>query len=354
MPKGRKIAILGVWPPPWGGMGMHIHRLCGLLAARGVDHVVYNAVSDTEGPNAVSVAAHRRSWLLGYAATGQEDTVYILSDRLPVWIAGAMMARLRGKRVLVRLRNSRLDDWLATSKWRARLAAEALRTIDGVVCVNKTLVQAALRAGVERSRIHHFPGFLPPNHTPGDRAGVDDTVWEFAADRHPLIAANGKVVWHNEQDLYGLDMILELAIRLAPDHPKLGVIVCFWDHLPGDQAYVDELMARAREAGVADRILLHTKPGLFVPLLAESTVFVRPTNTDGDANSIREALYLGTPAVASDVVQRPEGTLVFANRDMDGFELQVRKALAEPDADTGAKGRDPDHIDRYVRLVTGS
>jgi glycosyltransferase involved in cell wall biosynthesis len=54
----------------------------------------------------------------------------------------------------------------------------------------------------------------------------------------------------------------------------------------------------------------------FYPILARSHLFLRPTNTDGDAISIRESLYYKIPVIASNVVDRPEGTILFKNRDI--------------------------------------
>ena len=45
-------------------------------------------------------------------------------------------------------------------------------------------------------------------------------------------------------------------------------------------------------------------------------MFIRPTNTDGDAVSIREALDFNIPCIASDVVVRPKEVKLFKNRDI--------------------------------------
>ena len=55
------------------------------------------------------------------------------------------------------------------------------------------------------------------------------------------------------------------------------------------------------------------------PALARSSVLLRPTNTDGDAVSVREALWLGVPVIASDVVERPAGTELFRTRDAESL-----------------------------------
>jgi glycosyltransferase involved in cell wall biosynthesis len=350
-----RLAIVGSYPPPYGGVANHVQRLCALLDGRDLSYRVYNAVSESAAPPVVvTVARRRRRWLVRFAATAPEPVIYVLSDRLGVWLLAAGMARWRHKRVLVRLRNAALTTWLERSPWRARLAGTALRSIDTVVCVSARLAAAARSLGVSPERVLVAPGFLPPRHDPADRSLVDPLVWRFIDGRRPLIAANGRVAWHDGVDLYGLDMLVDLAARLLPDHPDLGVVVCFWDYGATDAKALGELRRRADALGVADRVLFNTASGAFVPVLAAADVFVRPTHTDGDASSLREALYLGVPAVASDVVERPAGTHVFATRDLAGLEAQVRLALQAPRRPVAPllAADDEQRIRTYVDLLT--
>lgn len=322
------LAILGSYPPPYGGVGVHVRRLCPLLDARGIRYVVYNATSDVgDGRRIVGVYGRRRTWLLRYLFTGTEPVIYMMSARLAAWLVGALMASWRGKHLLVRLRDTSLPDWIERSWWRRMLAGFALRRMSGVVGVSRRLVEAAASLGIAADKLHWAPGFLPPGEETIDRDAVAPAVWAFADVHRPLICACGKVCWYEGQDLYGLDHLVELAGRLKPDYPDLGIVVCFWDHKAEEQRYLDELMQRAAAIGAADNVLFNTQSGTFVPVIAASDVFVRPTNTDGDANSIREALSLGIPAVASDAVERPAGTRLFRTRDLNDFEMSVRAAL---------------------------
>jgi glycosyltransferase involved in cell wall biosynthesis len=351
------LAIVGSYPPPYGGVGIHVQRLCPLLEARGLRYVVYNATSEVgDGQRIVPVYRQRRTWVLRYLLTAREPAVYLMSGRLIAWVVGGLLASWRGKRVLLRLRNASLPDWVRESPWRRFWAGFALRRMSGVVCVSRLLMDSARALGVPAERLHWSPGFLPPGVGPADRQEVAPEVWRFIERRRPVITANGKVDWYEGQDLYGLDHLVELAGRLKPDYPDVGVIVCFSDHSAAEQAYVDRLQQRAAELGVAENILFNTRSGVFVPVLAAGDVFVRPTNTDGDAISVREALYLGVPTVASDAVTRPEGAMLFRARDLDGFERCVREALA---LGQGAGGRraggltaeDEARIRKYVDLL---
>ena len=190
----------------------------------------------------------------------------------------------------------------------------------------------------------------------GDRTGVSPRVWKFVDTHDPLIAANGKVNWFEGQDLYGLDHLVELAARLKSRRPRLGIVVCFWDNRAGDEARLVELRELARDMSVGGDVLFHTEPGLFVPVLAEADVFVRPTNTDGDANSVREAIYLGIPTVASNVVERPPGTILFRCRDSDDLVAKVEQALestspAKIDEAKTMRGNTIANLDAYLDFL---
>lgn len=360
-----RLAILGAYPPPYGGVTVHTRRLCALLEEAGVAYRVYNAVSSTEdGQRVVSVSRRRRSWMLNYTLTGRERAVYLMSLHLASWVAGALMASLRHKRVVLRLQSEHLIEWERTSPLRRALARFALRRMTGVVCVSRKLAGVVERFGVDRSRIHWFPGFLPPTPDERGKQHVAREVWEFAEQHQPLLAANGKVDWHRGIDLYSLDHMVELAARLKPDFPRVGIIVCFWEHLPEDQAYLDRLRRRAAELRVSDHILFHTRPGLFLPVIDAADIFLRPTNTDGDANSIREALALGVPVVASDAVERPPGARIFQCRDLADLEVKVRETLSgrapRDGADPGPiriahedRERQQRYVDFLARLAGG-
>lgn len=352
------IGILGSYPPPFGGTATHVLRLSALLERRGLEHVVYNAVSKTESsPNVVSVADHRHAWMLKYALTSRERLVYICSARLEVWLLGAFMAARRGKQVIVRLRNVALIDYLKSPRTRT-LASWALRHASYVVAVSDELADAARSAGVREERIIQQPGFLPPEPVKSGSDGMSPEQREIVARCHPLITANGKIDFYRGVDLYGLDHLVELIGRLKPSYPKIGLVIAFWDHLPQDEPRLRELKARAAELGVAQNILFHTAPWQFVPVLGRSDLFIRPTVTDGDANSVREALYLGVPAIASDVVSRPKGTIVCRSRDLEELVAKASEALrAPPPRIDPNEVLDLDRVERYIdtleRLATG-
>lgn len=323
------LTIIAGYPPPFGGVTTHVRRLCNHLAAEGVPYLVYNTTSDaTVHPLVVSVVRRRGRWLLRYILK-PEDCTYILSPRLAVWVAGAMIARRRGRFVALRLQNSAVVQAAAAGGARRRLVAATLRRYDRIVCVN-TEIEAAVRAlGVAPERVRHFPGYLSPAVDELAPESVVPAVWRFIDGRSPLLCASGRVSWHEGRETYGFDQLIELVGRLAATHSNVALVVCLWEYVDSDEEHLQTLMDRATELGVGDRILFNRERGGFLPVIAACQVLVRPTVTDGDANSVREALALGLPVVASDVVARPAGTIVFRVGDVDALTSAVLVALGD-------------------------
>lgn len=55
-----------------------------------------------------------------------------------------------------------------------------------------------------------------------------------------------------------------------------------------------------------------------------SDIVLRPTATDGDALSVKEGLYLKKKVIATDIVDRPDGVVLFHYNDAES----LTKALA--------------------------
>jgi glycosyltransferase involved in cell wall biosynthesis len=109
------------------------------------------------------------------------------------------------------------------------------------------------------------------------------------------------------------------------NYPRIGFVFCLPDI--GDHQYFSKMKEMLRDKDIEDNFLFVTQPCPYYPILRKSDVFVRPTNIDGDANSLREALYFKVPSVASDAAARPEGTILFKNRDANDLTQKVKDIL---------------------------
>src|SRR5262249_42539278 len=112
--------------------------------------------------------------------------------------------------------------------------------------------------------------------------------------------------------------------RLRRAQPRIGLVVMGGgDSQPSARALLE------RE-GLKDAVLLlgDVRHELCLAVMARADLFVRATLADGDALSVREALALGVPVVASDAARRPPGTALFRSGSEDDLVAQIEVALS--------------------------
>jgi glycosyltransferase involved in cell wall biosynthesis len=69
----------------------------------------------------------------------------------------------------------------------------------------------------------------------------------------------------------------------------------------------------SRNEILPSNIFIISAPHNFFEVLKLSDAFLRTTTTDGDALSVKEALYLNKPVLATNVVDRPQGVVLVEN-----------------------------------------
>lgn len=345
MNKKIRIAIVGPYPPPLGGISLHIQRLKQHLENAGMEFTIYKlGASGKEGNKSIIPIKKTKAWLLRLLFHAGDHEIIHLSCGSS-WVLrvyfGLILHFLERKKYIVTWHGNDITWPYAVSclrkpalGLRARfitwLVLNSFKRADFVICVNPQGRDLLISKGVKPERVEVIPSFIPPAVKEDEIAEVPKEVWDFIRSHKPVISANASAIrFYNGQDLYGIDMCIDLCANLKSAYPEIGFIFCLPDI--GDYEYFHKMKQRIVKEEIEDNFLFQTKACQFYPILMKSDVFVRPTNTDGDAVSLREALYFKVPSIVSDAVPRPEGTILFRSRDIDDFISKVKDVLSNYD-----------------------
>jgi glycosyltransferase involved in cell wall biosynthesis len=226
---------------------------------------------------------------------------------LQKWEASSPLSRFAARKLM----RSRRVSWVAVSE-PVKVQLESLNTPAGRISV----IPAFIRSGDHVAGISDLP-----------RA-----VNTFLASHSPIVSTYGSKLILDllGNDVYGFDLCLEMTHDLKRHFPQIGILILLPDIRLIE--YFAELQQRVVGLGIKDNVCFLTGPTENAgSIWCRSNVFVRATNTDGDAISVREALSLHVPVVASDASPRPEGVVLFRSRDQADLTESVRRVLAGQD-----------------------
>jgi glycosyltransferase involved in cell wall biosynthesis len=141
---------------------------------------------------------------------------------------------------------------------------------------------------------------------------------------------------------YGVPILLDAVGTLSQTFPTLGCVVM-------GSAGNERLRAIVAERGLMDRVrcLGEVPRERYLGFVSRADLFVRPSLVDGDALSVREALALGRPVVASDTDARPEGVILFRRGDARDLAEKIAGALERRHTESQAPGR-ADAVERIL------
>ena len=326
-----KVLLVGPYPPPHGGISVHVETLARRLREGGATCRVLNL-----DPR----AAPSRDYL---TLRGGRDLVRVVRRHvrdgfavhlhtnghgLKSWlIVQAVALAARQSRAVVTLHSGLLPAYVNGSPLRRLLVRRACAGFSRIVCVNPEIERALAAAGVPAERLLVRPAFLPPP-PPSGALPADLELWLL----HHAPVLSSTLFFRPE---YGLDVLLAAVAELRQRHPRLGCVVMGG----GDRAEADALL---RRHGLGEAVLLlgDISHEQCLQVIARSDLFVRPSRADGDSISVREALALGVRTVASDVGRRPEGVHLCRPGDVNGLVGTIERARVAPPPEPGLAGGD--------------
>ena len=204
--------------------------------------------------------------------------------------------------------------------WRAWV----LRRFDRVIAVNEEILSFMRRLGVapQRARLispHDFPALDDPQA----ETTMPRPMEEFFGSHHPVLIA----VTCLEPE-YNLALQVEALGAVRERHRQAGLL------LVGSGSLERQLRLQIAAKPYAEHVLLAgdvVRPAT-LQAIARSDLMLRTTLYDGDAVSVREALHLGTPVIATDNRMRPAGVHLIPAGDLAALVGKIEQVLDGPPA----------------------
>ena len=307
-----KILLIGPQPPPHGGISVHVAGIERQLIAAGVQCRVLDTTKIANRWRfAITLVGFAvRGWTLHLHTNGHNRNSWILA-----WLCG--MAGRIGRGSVLTLHSGMAPQYISSAtRGHRSFLASTCRLHRRIICVAPEIQDAVVSMGMLEHRIEVTPAFLALERKP---VTMDAELAAWIEQHRPLLST--ALFFRPE---YGFDLLVDAMARLRERHPDVGCVVMG----TGEQS-----AAAARqvvERDLEDHVLLagDVDHDTCLALMSESDAFIRPTLEDGDSISVREALDLNVPVVASRVGTRPPGAILFHPGDVEDLLSKLEFALA--------------------------
>jgi glycogen(starch) synthase len=344
----KRVVLAGFYPPPFAGEPVHVMQLAHLLREHGLTIEILNLNRQAAASPQYRSSRSRLGLLWRLLTLAEPSGILHLHTNghsrkswLMILVA-SLAGRLRRVTVLLTLHSGLLPGYVeGFGLVRRRLARWALKPFTRVICVNPAIRGSVKGLGIADARTAVIPAFLG---VPG-ASELSTTDQGLVAGFRPLLVA---VAGGEEDPERGLAVVLRAVQRLIPLHPSLGAILMGWQVGPKTRPLIADLDLADHAVCLGE--VSHDR---CLALLRASDVTVRSTFVDGDAITVREALALGVPVVASDTDFRPEGVTLFRRGDVSDLTAKLSQVLAEPAGGPSSRRPTHDHSAAVWQLYAG-
>ena len=307
-----KILLIGPYPPPHGGVSVHVSGIHLQLIAAGIPCRVLDTGSDRLGMSFGIV-------LLRHACQGWTLHLHTNGHNLKSWLValGCGLAGQFSGSCILTLHSGMAPGYLGSApRWGWRLASFVCSLYTRVICVSDGIRNALLPLGLRPDRTEIVPACLTTEHP---EVSLDPSILAWIERHQPMLSTT--LFFRPE---YGFDLLATVVAQLRLRYPSVGCVVM------GSGEQREEAERRIHEMGLEKNVLMlgDVNHDTCLALMSASDVFVRPTLEDGDSISVREALALGVPVVASDIGTRPAGAILFQRGDVGEMLSKVELAMA--------------------------
>jgi glycogen(starch) synthase len=318
-----RILLVGDYPPPYGGIAVHLQHLTRTLPQEGIHCRVLNIGPNRRlrSPEYDSVRGPREFLrrLILYARAGYLLHLFTNGENPKSWMLTLLVGlagRILGTPAVVTITSGGAPAYLASAgSWLRFTARVAVALPAAVVCRTQAIADA-LRPW-RTGNLSVIPAFSLARLRAAERPPED--VIAFALAHSPLLVS--VAILRRE---YDLPTLLQAFRDLRKQHPAAGLVIVGGGE---DEARVRELI-ELWQLGEAVLLTGWVTHETCLAIIREADLFVRTTLYDGDASSVREALALGVPVVASRTDFRPAGPTLFTPGDPEALHAALVETLA--------------------------
>jgi glycosyltransferase involved in cell wall biosynthesis len=338
-----RIVQLGPYPPPHGGVQTNLVAIRDYLNEHEHSCAVINITRHRKPECAEVYYPKNAIELIWRLFRKRYDVVHLhIGGRIPLRVVALAFSAtcVPWAKAILTLHSGGYPSFQeARELHRNSVLAFVFRRFDGVIGVNREMMQFFWRLGVSKSRTK----LIQPQSVA--RMKMADCLIEplasfFKQHDRVLVSVCGL------EPEYDVQRQIRAMPQVLRTFPKAGLAII------GSGSLEARLREQIAATPYAQHVLLcgDVPHDVTLRAIADGDVLLRTTLYDGDAISVREALYLGTPVIATDNGMRPGGVDLIPIGDTEALRDAIERRLNARKAKRALVPGDEENLAEVLKL----
>lgn len=299
----KLLEIIGPYPPPLGGISIHIARMEFFLKKEKINYRILNH-GFFSSTNVIST--NKSSfWYIKYLFTNHGEVIHFHQFFIFHYLYYYIFSLFNKKKIIITIHSEQI---LYSSSIRKKLCVYFLKKTKPalLISVSKNLSFFLKEKEIENNWL---PAVVPAGK-------INEIRLEKIQKKNYFLYSVWKIDRNTTDSIYNLELALKLLSNIKNEFHMLFLI---GTEVDSDKEYLSTLIEKY---SVIDSITLIYE-GNLINYLNNCNFFLRTNNIDGYGVSIQESLDLKVPAIASDACIRPKGTILFKKNNYEDLYDKV-------------------------------
>lgn len=299
----KPIAIFGPYPPPLGGISTHIQRMEKYLQDENIEYIIYDHYS-TKKENIIPT--HKNPFRYFRFLFNKKFRLFHFHHAFFFEYIFYYFFGLFNKTPFIISIHG--ESFFKYSKLQKKIARFCLRRTNysKLISVSKKFNDYLNTNGIQAM---FLPAYVPPNEINFQKINRTD-------NRKIFVFSVWKMTQKLAEEVYNTPLVFDFLSRNKDEYRMLFLI--------GSEQHSnkDYLQTQLKKYNITDDVLILYNKNL-IDYLQNGNFLLRANSIDGYGVSLQEALDIGVPAIASNVCERPKGTLLFKDNDIDDLTEKI-------------------------------
>jgi glycosyltransferase involved in cell wall biosynthesis len=315
-----RVVQLGPFPPPHGGVQTNLVAIRDYLNEHEHSCAVINITRHRKPECAEVYYPKNAIELIWRLFRKRYDIVHLhIGGRIPLRVAALAFSAtcVPWAKAILTLHSGGFPSFQeARELHRNSVLAFVFRRFDGVIGVNREMMQFFWRLGVSKLKTRLIQSQSVARMNMADCL-IEPLASFFKQHDRVLVSVCGL------EPEYDVQRQIRAMPQVLQAFPKAGLAII------GSGSLEARLREQIEATPYAQHVLLcgDVPHDVTLRAIADGDVLLRTTLYDGDAISVREGLYVGTPVIATDNGMRPEGVDLIPIGDTEALASAIERQL---------------------------